>query len=539
MKETTAMAKGRWRGGWPSAPAIALACLIGAHVATARSASAEAAATPPPRAVFAGYDSQVHLNLWVTDGTSGGTQELIVASASPNGLFSSYANEPVGSRIARPEFTPLGKELLFVGNDKAGKLGLWVTDGTVTGTRELIVAGAYHGGLFTAGGEFGGVDPQFTVLGRKALFAGHSSRGVTTGNPIPTTGLWVTDGTSGGTREIKVAGASSAGLQPGPFVAIGSKVLFSGFAAEAGSDFGGRFGLWVTDGTTGGTKELSIAGANLGGVFQFNNPDFVVLGGRVLFQGADTGQITRFWTTDGTSAGTREVKVGREVLNAEYNVGPQLTVFGRRALFVGHALTQRGASERFGLWVTNGSVAGTKELDVSGDFAAGLFQNGVVPEFTGFRGKVLFAGLDRSGRCGLWVTDWTSAGTVRLRVPGSSRFGLFGGCSDPGFTPFRGKVMFNGYDGKGFNESPQANLWVTDGTSAGTRELTVAGALSIGLNPTGFAVLGARVLFSGANARDFIGLWTTDGTAAGTGQVVVPEAWSGGLFATNITALPP
>lgn len=133
-----------------------------------------------PKAVFRGTDASGHLNLWVTDGTAAGTSELTVAGAYSGGLL--YTT----SAFINPDFTVLGAEVLFDGYDASGHYNLWITDGTSPGTKELPIAGASSNGLF-----YGGGSPLFTVLGRKALFAG-----VDTSLHV---NLWVTDGSSAGT----------------------------------------------------------------------------------------------------------------------------------------------------------------------------------------------------------------------------------------------------------------------------------------------------------------------------------------------------
>ncbi len=65
--------------------------------------------------------------------------------------------------------------------------------------------------------------------------------------------------------------------------------------------------LWVTDGTVAGTHELTIATGNLGGL---QPADFTVFNGQVLFEGFDYDPSTPhrgLWVTDGTQAGTHEV----------------------------------------------------------------------------------------------------------------------------------------------------------------------------------------------------------------------------------------
>ena len=75
-------------------------------------------------------------------------------------------------------------------------------------------------------------------------------------------GLWTTDGTAGGTKELtSVLGASSAGLAPSDLTVFGSEALFSGINAS------GQTGLWTTGGTANGTFELAgIIGAAAAGV---------------------------------------------------------------------------------------------------------------------------------------------------------------------------------------------------------------------------------------------------------------------------------
>src|SRR5438445_583700 len=111
--------------------------------------------------------------------------------------------------------------------------------------------------------------------------------------------------------------------------------------------------------------------------------------------------------------------------------------------------------------------------------------------------RAVFSGKDASGGFNLWVTDGTSAGTSELTVAGAYSGGLFSSVivGRPDFTVLGSKALFQGVDASG-----HANLWVTDGASAGTSELTVAGASSNGLFPgtnPDFAVFGSKLLFAG------------------------------------------
>jgi hypothetical protein len=118
-----------------------------------------------------------------------------------------------------------------------------------------------------------------------------------------------------------------------------------------------------------------------------------------------------------------------------------------------------------GLWVTNGSAAGTHELTgISGADASGIFYNVPAPDFTVFNGEVLFDGLDSAGQNSLWVSNCSAAGTYELTgIKGADANGIFYNITSPDFTVFNGEVLFAGRDATGKN-----GLWVTDGTAAGT-----------------------------------------------------------------------
>jgi ELWxxDGT repeat protein len=251
-------------------------------------------------------------------------------------------------------------------------------------------------------------------------------------------------------------------------------VLFTGL------DSTGSFDLWVTDGTAAGTHELTgISGAftGTGGLFGgsavVSPADLTVFNGKVLFNGIDSAQLSGLWVTDGTAAGTHEL-TGINGADAGPSTGPpgldpkDLTVFGNEVLFNG---TDTGGT--YGLWVTDGTAAGTHELTG----IKGVAANGLDPaDLTVFKNEVLFVGSDAAGDRGLWVTDGTAGGTHEL----TGIKGAYSGGIDPSnFAVMNNEVLFRGSDASG-----QEGLWVTNGTSAGTHELTgISGSASTGLGP--------------------------------------------------------
>src|SRR5262249_22660061 len=133
--------------------------------------------------------------------------------------------------------------------------------------------------------------------------------------------------------------------------------------------------------------------------------------------------------------------------------------------------------------------------------------------------EVLFNGYDATFGHGLWVTDGTAAGTHEL----TGISGAYTGGLDPfDLTVFnrwvngrpRSELLISGHDA-----NDHRGLWVSDGTAVGTHELAVSGGNPIGLYPSELTVFTGEVLFRGTDASGIPGLWVTDGTAAGTHEL--------------------
>src|SRR5262249_25022815 len=144
--------------------------------------------------------------------------------------------------------------------------------------------------------------------------------------------------------------------------------------------------------------------------------------------------------------------------------------------------------------------------------------------------EVLFAGIDAAYHDGLWVTDGTAAGTHEITgISGASTSGIFKTLSYPDLTVFNNDVLFEGvYDARKFG------IWVTNGTAAGTHEITnINGPNAGGLNPLDLTIFKGQALFENIDAAGNRGLWVTDGTAAGTHEITgISGAYAGGIFAT-------
>ena len=83
------------------------------------------------------------------------------------------------------------------------------------------------------------------------------------------------------------------------------------------------------------------------------------------------------------------------------------------------------------------------------------------------------------------------------------------------FAVIGSKAVFTGYDSSGYD-----GLWVTDGTAAGTTEIAPS-SLTNGYSISNVFSFGSKALFD-TGANDY--LWVTDGTAAGTTLLTTGEA---------------
>jgi ELWxxDGT repeat protein len=205
-----------------------------------------------------------------------------------------------------------------------------------------------------------------------------------------------------------------------------------------------------------------------------------MLGGKMLF-GARDAQGEALWSTDGTAGGTTIIKRDINVF-----VRPAPTDFiqvGSRAYFT--AAVEGGGLE---LWSTDGTTLGTlrnEHLPTSASTA--------LPEMRGaFEASLVFVATGEAGISQLYVTD-SSSGDTRVLTA------FVGDASAPRdeFLVVGNKFYFTAQDA-----SYDGQIWVSDGTAAGTREVTNSlgssnsVALSATYNPQSFHRVGDQVLYT-------------------------------------------
>ena len=440
------------------------------------------------------------LQMWRTDGTEAGTRPQV--ELGPVGVWLSAA---------------LGDTLVFIAYSGVGDrpYALLRSDGTAQGTTPIASFAADTGSVCPLScPPYGPSD--FTVAGSGLFFiANEGEHGRE---------LWRTDGTSAGTVLVRdVNPGPDAGLDYG-LLATDGHVFFAGHDPEHGTE------VWVSNGTTAGTSLVSDLTPGPESSLSYLRG---TIGGRALFSGRTAGEI---WITDGSSAGTTLLVD----LQSEYLPPYAFTSVAGGALFV--AQVNSGSV----LWRTDGTPAGTQIVD---EFPAG---NGASPSLlTDLGGKLMFSPFaSPTGQFpfrDLWSSDGTNAGTslvesfygiVEVKALGGAlyfvaaegpqttglwrtdgttgRTILIRGDIFPGqLTPAGTRLFFEASDSHG------RELWVTDGTPAGTRMVR---DIRPGSESSFLKMLGAlegRLFFIANDGVHGDELWRSDGTEAGT--VLVKE----------------
>jgi ELWxxDGT repeat protein len=236
-------------------------------------------------------DAAHGFELWRSDGTAAGTTLFFDFNPGPGNSFIQAV--PVGDRLYLSAASQVSPTFPF------GPLDVepWVTDGTVAGTVRLgdLAPGsassspnsfvAFAGSVwFAAGGGIYRTDgtPAGTVLAVNTSSEGDL---VAAGQRLfflHAGEVWSTDGTPGGTAITRDIAPGAAGSDPRDFVALGASTELAFTAVQPGQPRT----LWLTDGTTAGTRQ--VPSLVLDG---FTRP--IARNGTDLFLAADDGTIGR------------------------------------------------------------------------------------------------------------------------------------------------------------------------------------------------------------------------------------------------------
>lgn len=342
-------------------------------------------------------------DLWVTDGTRAKTVRL--------GTFQGFSSTGRGKAWIASQ-----KLLYFAANDGVHGLGLWRTDGTPAGT--VLVSNGKPG-------IYGFNPDQLTDFNGRLFFSAFDDRG---------TNLWTSDGTPQGTRLVRDILSDDSYSPEGPVQlrVLGQNLFFTALSQGRG------YQLWRSDGTTRGTLPLTTFAAQ----FLVYEPlsNLTPSGNRLFFLVDDKVQGQDLWVSDGTVKGTRPVtsfKPARAFSFGELDI-PYLPfqVFKNRLFFAAN-----DGAHGMEFWSTDGTSKGTRLLrDVCPGPCSGVEYS--IPAVSG--NLLYFGGVDGVHGLEPWVTDGTAAGTRIVRDLCTQN------CSSDGFLfrTAAGQVYFVARDGR-------------------------------------------------------------------------------------------
>ena len=426
------------------------------------------------------------VELWITDGTVGGTR--MVRDIWPG---------PDSSAIE--SFTLMSGIAYFWANDGVNGAELWRSDGTAAGTRIVVNIGAGSEGA--CGGGFPG--RALTVAGGVLYFAARDGMGIE---------LWRSNGTADGTYRVHDINAGTGDSQIAQIFVNGSRLFFGATDAQG-------FEPWTSDGTSAGTVRIADIRAGMEGSGAYF---YAAAGGAVFFTANDGAHGIELWrvNADGTGANiVADINTTADGV-ATFGSKPQ-GVFAAGNSVVFTAVTGRDTAETNSLYSAGASGGATLLAAAPARSApTNVLKIGTRAAFR-LRNDVFITS-------DIWVTDGTAAGTAKPNIPQGVGFFNFDAVTAYGIGEafFCVSGAFSGSD-----------IWRTDGTVAGTR-LYLAEQPGSSLYPW-LAYYSGRVYFPMSTRADTTGteVWSTDGTTAGTRLLLDINPGQNDSFAYPIGAI--
>lgn len=509
-------------------------------------------------AYISAQTTELGFELWRSDGTAQGTvllKDIYPAEGSSTPLF----------------LTNVNGTLYFSANNKTQSRELWKSDGTSSGT--TLVKDLYPGGT-------GSNPADLTAVGNKVFFIANT--------PGPGYELWTSDGSDAGTVLVKDISPGTTGSSIEDMTVSGGWLYFSAQSPGQGRQ------LWKSDGTTAGTsivKQINTSGSaqvaditDVDGVVFFQATDgvhgvelwrsdgtssgtfmvadineplrnFSSVNGKLFFMTGSWAPNGSIWVSDGTTGGTQQVtsptthpnlflkedQIFYDINGSAYFFGGNNTTLQRSMYKISpdyqvsivrkdvpwdeedfyDAVRMIEFTNINGIhhfiaegyyWRTDGTTHGTYRLRT---ICCGASSNPQNP--TDVDGTLFFTTVSPLG---LWKTNGDASSTYK--VIDSISAGESGSLGNQLFLRARAFDNLGGV----------STLWVSDGTTSGTYELS-----SEAIEPFTFQTAGDNLFFYAETTQYGRELWKTDGTAQGTMMVkdIYPGSSSGSH--TGIIAL--
>lgn len=311
--------------------------------------------------------------------------------------------------------------------------------------------------------------------------------------------LWRSDGTEAGTAMVKDINPTRVGSAARGFVESDGQVFFAASRGDTGLE------LFKTDGTPGGTRLIKDIYPGVAWGLPAS-PIMADVAGTLFFVANNGATGNELWKSDGTEAGTVLVK---DIGGGSYSSEPQeFLAVGNMLYFTSDALVGRE------LWKSDGTAAGTVLVK---DLRSG---RGSHPrKLTELNGLLFFiASDDVYGTTRLFRSDGTASGTFAIAGPTTNVTEL---------VAFNNRIYFVGDDANGYPK-----LWATDGSAAPAEKIElplVSGSPGTPFNVQQLRAVGSALYFQASSDQPFTGLelWKSDGTSAGTAMLKDIEPGSG------------
>lgn len=320
------------------------------------------------------------------------------------------------------------------------------------------------------------------------------------------TELWRTNGLPGSTLMVKDIYEGQASSNPACFTLLNGKIYFRAASKNKGTE------LWQTNGTKAATTmvtEINKTATNYSAPnytsfsknYVYNILSGVALNNTVYFSATTPETGYELYKSDGTRAGT---KLAADIVPGESSSSPQSFLNKNHAVYF--------------ISFNNSSI---NKIDSAGNTKKIISTPGAVFSYDVCDNGTIFYIINNylTGKIELWLaTDAGDAILLTDKIPTS-------------YTPVAVKVIgtkayFTATDEHG------TELWVSDGTVAGTKMIKDINAGNASSDPYSLYVYKNNIYF-GANDGSGITFWKSNGTKAGTVKVKNVVPYGGNVFAAD------
>ena len=310
--------------------------------------------------------------------------------------------------------------------------------------------------------------------------------------------LWRSDGTASGTVRVADLAPGAAGSRPREVTVAGGKVFFT-------ADVGKGREIWVSEAGTAAPHvvvDWTLYPERPGPWDSSESRWLAAAGDRVVFLTRDARDPEDF--PDVALVGTDGTEAGTERLTPSWNLDPSswMHVVGGAQSAGGQVWVR--ANHR--IYRTDGTLAGTT-FEPWYEYDPQLFS-----ELAPAGNRALFAAQEGAVGLELYLSE---PGGVGHRLVADLAPGLDGSEVRHGapadFLRVGGRWAFSAHE-----PTTGRELWVSDGTGAGTRRVTDKASGAADFDPEPMLAHDGMLLLRGGRTADGDELWISDGTATGT-----------------------